>query len=68
MAPPAPRPTAPPMMAPSADTDDGLLKLMRGFNIPITREDYLNLAYMGEPPAALTPEQEEELPPELRRK
>ena len=50
------------------DTDDGLLKLMRHFNIPITREDYLNLAYMGEPPAALTPEQEEELPPELRRK
>jgi hypothetical protein len=41
------------------DTDDGLLKLMRHAGIPITREDYLNLAYMGEPPAALTPEQEE---------
>ena len=33
---------------------DGLLKLMRRFNIPITRESYLELAYMGEPPAELS--------------
>jgi hypothetical protein len=50
-----------------ADTN-GLLKWMRRHNIPITRENYLNLAYMGKPPAGLTLEEEEELPLELRRK
>jgi hypothetical protein len=52
---------------------DGLLKWMRRYNIPITRENYLKLAYkgayMGTPPVGLTlEEEEEELPPELRRK
>jgi hypothetical protein len=50
---------------------DGLLKLMRRYNIPITRENYLHLAYMGtysKPPVGLTLEDEEKLPPELRRK
>ena len=48
---------------------DGLLKWMRRYNIPITRENYLKLAYMGEPMVGLTlEEEEEELPPELRRK
>jgi hypothetical protein len=36
--------------------------------LPRKARTTVNLAYMGEPPAALTPEQEEELPPELRRK
>jgi len=30
--------------------NDGLLDLMRHYNIPITRDGYLELAYMGEPP------------------
>ena len=46
---------------------DGLLKLMRRFNIPITRESYLNLAYMGEPPTELSAEEEQNLPPEVRK-
>jgi hypothetical protein len=44
---------------------------MRRYNSPITRENYLKLAklaYMGKPPVELTLEEEEELPPELRRK
>jgi hypothetical protein len=50
---------------------DGLLKWMRRYNIPITRENYLHLAYMGayrvKPSVGLTLEEEEELlPPELR--
>jgi hypothetical protein len=50
---------------------DGLLKWMRRCNIPITRENYLHLAYTGpyrvKPPVGLTLEEEEELlPPELR--
>jgi hypothetical protein len=55
-----------------SETDtDGLLKWMRRYNIPITRENYLRLAYMGpytvKPPVGLTFEEEEELlPPELR--
>jgi hypothetical protein len=50
---------------------DGLLKWMRRYNIPITRENYLKLAklaYMGKPPVGWTLEEEEELPPELQRK
>ena len=45
---------------------DGLLKLMRRFNIPITRENYLDLAYRGEVPAELSADEEANLPPMLR--
>jgi hypothetical protein len=42
---------------------------MSRHNVPITRENYLNLARIGsKPPAELTLEDEEKLPPELRRK
>ena len=36
-------------------------------HIPITRESYLKLAYMGEPPEELNAEEEMNLPPELRK-
>jgi hypothetical protein len=49
-------------------SDDPLIKLMRRFNIPVTREDYLNLAYMGEVPSPLSAEQEADLPPEVCRR
>jgi hypothetical protein len=29
---------------------DGIIDMLRRHNIPITRENYLDLAYMGEPP------------------
>jgi hypothetical protein len=32
----------------------------------VTRKNYLNVAYMGAPPAELTAEQESELPEELQ--
>jgi hypothetical protein len=44
-----------------------VLALMRRFNIPVTPENYLNLAYMGRPPAILSAEEELQLPPELRQ-
>ena len=43
------------------------LSLMRNFNIPITRENYLDLAYMGDVPSPLSAEEEAELPPEIRQ-
>jgi hypothetical protein len=45
---------------------DGLIDLMRHHNIPITRENYLELAYMGEVPEELSAEEEANLPPELQ--
>jgi hypothetical protein len=46
----------------SRKTDDGLLKLMCRYNNPITREP-LDLAYMGEPPAEVSAEEEANRPP-----
>lgn len=46
----------------------GLVNLMRRFNIPVTRQSYLELAYMGQPPEELSAEEEAEFPPELQRK
>ena len=31
---------------------------MRELNLPVTREDYLNLAYLGRPPKQLSAEEE----------
>jgi len=45
---------------------DPLADAMRSQGIPITRETYLNLAYMGHPPARLDPEIEGMLPAELQ--
>jgi hypothetical protein len=43
---------------------DPLLETMRYYGIPLTRENYLNLAYLGEEPK-LDAEQEAALPVEL---
>jgi hypothetical protein len=51
----------------NASENDGLLDLMRHHRIPITRESYLELAYMGEPPEELSAEEEMNLPPEQRK-
>jgi hypothetical protein len=45
---------------------DGIVDMPRSYNIPITRESYLELAYMGEVPEELTAEEEANLPPMLR--
>jgi hypothetical protein len=44
-----------------------VVKLMKRYQIPVTRKNYLNLAYMGDVPEELSAEQEAELPPELQR-
>ena len=46
---------------------DGLLDLMKVAGVPLTREHYLNLSYLGRVPHELTPEQEDELPPQFRK-
>jgi integrase len=45
--------------------DDPVLALMRHFNLPVTRDDYLNLAHLGRPPEQLSAEEEAELPKDL---
>jgi hypothetical protein len=44
-----------------------LEEFMRQKGIPVTRQSYLNLNYLGKPPKALTAEEELELPAGLRR-
>jgi hypothetical protein len=45
--------------------EDPLLSLMKERNIPLTRENYLTLAYMGDPPA-WCPELETEIPEQFQ--
>tara|TARA_R110002050_G_scaffold9797_1_gene34521 strand:- start:5575 stop:5712 length:138 start_codon:yes stop_codon:yes gene_type:complete len=40
--------------------------MMIKFNIPLTRENYLDLAYMGDVPDELSAEEEAELPEHFR--
>ena len=50
-------------------THDSILAMMKTHRIPMTRENYLALAYLGHPPAEnspLDPEEEAELPVEFR--
>ena len=46
---------------------DYVLDKMKESGIPMTRENYLALAYFGNPPEHLTAEQEAELPPQFRQ-
>lgn len=46
--------------------ENPLISLMRRLKIPVNRETYLSLAYLGNPPEELSPEQEEEMPPHMR--
>jgi hypothetical protein len=48
------------------ESDDPILALMRHFDLPVTREDYLNLAYLGRPPEQVSAEEEADLPKEVR--
>jgi hypothetical protein len=41
---------------------------MRKFNLPMTREQYIELAYFGEAPEIFGSELEEELPEQFRKK
>lgn len=43
-----------------------VLARMQRLGIPLTRESYLNVVYMGDPPKQLGAEEEGELPPPFR--
>ena len=45
---------------------DPIFEIMKARGLPLTRETYLNLNFMGKPPAVLHPEIEQEMPEELR--
>jgi hypothetical protein len=46
-------------------SDSPLVTYMKERDIPVTRESYLNVAYLGNPPAGLGPELEGEMPSEF---
>jgi hypothetical protein len=48
-------------------SEDGVLAVMRKFGIPLTRDNYIELAYWGQPPEEFGAELEEELPPQFRK-
>jgi len=42
-----------------------VLDYMKKHNIPLTRENYLEIAYLGDPPEELGAEEEAEIPHEV---
>lgn len=46
---------------------DYVLEHMKQYKIPETRENYLDLAYLGNPPEPLSAEQEAELPEQFQQ-
>jgi len=42
--------------------EDAVLQYMKKEKIPLTRKNYLNIAYFGNPPKKLSGEEEYELP------
>lgn len=46
---------------------DFVLEKMKEEGIPMTRENYLELAYMGDPPEELDAEEESMLPEEFQK-
>ena len=44
------------------EDEDGIILMMRKFNIPLTRENYLDLAYMGDIPEELSAEELADIP------
>ncbi len=45
---------------------DEILSLLKRAGLPVTRDEYLKVAYFGEPPKEWTAELEAELPKELQ--
>jgi hypothetical protein len=51
----------------AGNSSDGILAVMRKFNLPMTREQYIELAYFGEEPEGFGAELEEALPEQFRK-
>ena len=45
---------------------DGVLRFMKQHDIPLTRENYMDVAYLGNPPKELSAEEEAELPEQFQ--
>lgn len=48
-------------------SEDGVLALMKKFNLPMTREQYIELAFLGDQPEIFGAELEEALPQQFRK-
>ncbi len=46
--------------------DNGVVRLMRKYNIPLTRENYIELAYFGDTARELSAEEEADIPDFLK--
>jgi hypothetical protein len=44
---------------------NAVVEEMKKLNVPLTRENYLDFAYLGNPPEELDAEEESEIPTEL---
>lgn len=51
----------------AGNSSDGVFALMRKFNLPMTREQYIELAYFGKEPEEFGAELEEALPEQFRK-
>jgi len=51
---------------PQLGNDDSVLAMMKAFNLPMTRESYLELAYMGDIPPEISSEVEAGMPEQFR--
>lgn len=47
--------------------NDPVVNYLKAHSTPVTRENYLNLAYLGDPPKELSAEEEAALPEEIRK-
>jgi len=45
---------------------EATIRLMKKMKIPVTKQNFLDLEYMGNPPKHMTPEQKDQLPPQWR--
>lgn len=54
-------------LTPQLGNNDGVLTLMKRFNLPITREQYIELAFLGDKPK-LGAEEEASLPEQFQLK
>ena len=55
-------------VAQAPEHQDPQVRIMAKLGIPLTRQNYLNLAYMGQVPNRLSAEEEAGLPQELQRR
>ena len=51
---------------PQLGNSNPIIELLKEYGIPVNRENYLELAYLGEPPEELSAEEELELPEQLQ--